>query len=144
MIQKRIVEIFVLYWFVLLPMIAVQCVEWGWVKWDDNEIFSSIKDACALPLGLAACYLVVYIIIVLIYLKLKTYSMKIWVTHNPAIANMINHERQYNDTNVPAMTELEPMNTPVTVELENGDTCGDGGSHGRTPPPPYEQSINPV
>ncbi|TDG44359.1 hypothetical protein AWZ03_009249 [Drosophila navojoa] len=158
MIQKRIVEIFifVLYWFVLSPMIAVQCVQWGWVKWDDSELFLSIKDVCALALGLAAFYLVVYIIIVLIYLKLKTYSMKMWVTHNPAISNMINHERQYYDTNVTPMTELEQMNTPATVERENLETCGviqqperiqplsDGCCQGRTPPPSYEQSINHV
>lgn len=159
MIQKRIVEIFifVLYWFVLSPMIAVKCIEWGWVTWDQSAIFISIKEVCALVLGLAACYLIVYIIVVLIYLKLKTYSMKMWVIHNPEISNMINQERQHYDTNGPPMQELEQMNSPETVELESVETYGfiqppvpcpperaQQLSDGRPPPPSYEQSISHV
>lgn len=160
MIQKRIVEIFIfiLYWIVLAPLIVWYCIQWGWIKWDETQVFTSIKYICSIVLGLAACYLIVYIIVVLIYLKLKTWSMKIWVTQNPATANMINQERQYYDTNEPQMVEFKEMNTTATLEAED-EVCRGFNQpvpfvpeptprnirkQKKPPPPPYEEINNQV
>lgn len=125
MIQKSCVQIFVLvlYWIVITPLVIVLCLEQKWVVWDDKNMFSSFKQFCVLGLCLAACYPVAYLLIVLIYLRIRTWTMTIWVKYDPATIEMINQERQYYADNDPRLDPNQD-NASTTLDMEDDELDG--------------------
>lgn len=121
MLSKRIVEIFtlLLYWVVLTPMIVLYCSKLEWMKWDEKDVTGMIQKYCGLILCLAAGYLVVYFIVVLIYLRFKIYTMEVWYKNNPTI-RMLEMERQFCENNDPRLQTNSTQNqTSDTLEMED-------------------------
>lgn len=106
MIRKRIVEIFtfLFYWCIITPLIAGILDYYGVLKWDPEKKWDSIRVICGVIVCLAAGYMVVYLIVVLVYMKIKIKSWKVWKTieeRQMEMNNMMNMERQYYVENDP-------------------------------------------
>ncbi|KAM8715117.1 hypothetical protein ACLKA7_002201 [Drosophila subpalustris] len=140
MIQKNIVEIFtlVLYWCIITPLIGGLCYSLGWIGWNENDILTSVKGICGLALGLAAGYLVVYLIVVLVYLRFKTWSMKVWHNYETTNIEMINAERAFYIANDPdAIYAIRPESRSTVLDMEEDEIDGHRAMPRAQNIPPY-------
>lgn len=104
MIQKKIVEIFtfIFYWFIITPFVISVCHHYKLVTWDENDKMESIRLICGLILALAAGYVVVYLVIVLVYQQIKFCTMKAWKDiEQSRTIEMLQVERGYYEDNDP-------------------------------------------
>ncbi|ALC39077.1 maker461 [Drosophila busckii] len=97
MIKKHIVDIFilVLYWGLINPCVFIGCKSAGWIKWDPDNLMSSVSDYCVVLIALTAGYLVVYFIVVCIYLRVQTWSLKAFYNYETTTVELMNRERAF-------------------------------------------------
>lgn len=147
MIRKRIVEIFTLvfYWCIITPLIAGILDYYKVLKWDENtEKWESIRIICGVIVCLAAGYMVVYLIVVLVYMKIKIKSWKIWKTleeQQLEMNNMMNVERQYYVDNDPRNNRNDDSESDGNETEEDVIDARRGAR--RAPNPPSERVHRP-
>lgn len=143
MIQKKIVEIFTLifYWFIITPFVFGVCHHYKWVTWDENDKMESIRVICGLILALAAGYMVVYLIVVLVYLQIKSCTMVAWKNYEERTVEMLQVERGYYEDNDPRLQQNSEGESDGN-ETEEDEVDGRRAAR-RAPKPPAERVHRP-
>lgn len=143
MIQKKIVEIFtfVFYWFIITPFVFGVCHHYKWVSWDENDKMKSVRVICGLILALAAGYMVVYLIVVLVYLQIKSCTMVAWKNYEERTIEMLQVERGYYEDNDPRLQQNYEGESDGN-ETEEDEVDGRRAAR-RAPKPPSERVHRP-